>query len=637
MKIKGITIWEQYVEFFVLAIAAVVFVGFTVMQFIGDPNKITQGPDSYSPRDVDQILLYEATRLSAGLEPDAISPVLFASHEPVLPEFEALLRSSISPEPTLSRLFAYHTLPDADEVTEAGKRYIEPGISAPYQLVIKQSFDALLPETIDEHEELRSRFPEEPYDIQWLTVAARFNVADVLAQYQKEGEDGELPFFENWYGGHIDILDVILEREERQDGKWGNLTVLKPIPGQPTFRDQIEGDINVQGKDRILNELSNPLMQNAIIRPEFLPTLGDWLPPDPGEDIIEDEPEIIPPELEEQWRLEDNLRKTKAKHARISMKLEELGGELEPSKSTPAGQTGAGRGGGSGRGGIGGLGGGGGGGGTPRGEGRTGGSISDKANENRRIGMTKRKRRLEKEIANLESKLAKFGKNLPADEQLEEEESPDEITVWAHDLTIESGKEYRYRLSIKVYNPVFAKKLHLPDDQHVRADQITLSSATSPWTEPELADEWLKLFVVNASNPNRNQNQQRVLGGLRLGDARADIFRFQYGRWWRASFSIEPGDRIGGMRPQRINGGVPFDVDFNTDWFLLDVIDEVDAPKEDQDRGYAASVLIQSIRDPETIVQRFPKIEANSRNRRRLLQDVDLADLASEVAAADTK
>ena len=80
MKIKGITIWEPYVEFVVLAIAAAAFVGFTVMQFIGDPNKITQGPDSYSSRDVDQILLYEATRLSAGLEPDAISPVLFASH-----------------------------------------------------------------------------------------------------------------------------------------------------------------------------------------------------------------------------------------------------------------------------------------------------------------------------------------------------------------------------------------------------------------------------------------------------------------------------------------------------------------------------------------------------------------------------
>lgn len=248
--------------------------------------------------------------------------------------------------------------------------------------------------------------------------------------------------------------------------------------------------------------------------------------------------------------------------------------------------------------------------------------------------MTKKKRRLEKEIVKLESKLVEFGENLLADEP-EEEESPDEITVWAHDMTIESGKVYRYRLSIKVYNPVFAKKLHLPDDQHARADQITLSSATSPWTEPELADEWLKLFVVNASSPN--QNQQRVLGGLRLGDARADVFRFQYGRWWRESFSIEPGDRIGGMRPQRINGGEPFDVDFKTDWYLLDVIDEVDAEREDRDRGYAASVLIQSIRDPDTIVQRFPKTEANTRNRKQLLQDVDLADLSSEVAASDTK
>lgn len=632
MKIKGITIWEQYVEFFVLTIAAVVFVGFTVMQFIGDPNKVTQGLDSYSPGDVDQILLDEATRLSVGLEPGASSPVQFPAHEPVLPEFEALLRSTICPEPTLSRLFAYHTLPDADEVTEAGKRYIEPGISAPYQLVVKQSFDALLPEAISEHAELLDRFPEAPYDIQWLTVAARFNVADVLAQYQKEGDDGELPFFENWYGGgRIDILDVILEREERQDGKWGNLTVLKPIPGQLTFRDQIEGDINVQGKDRILNELSDPLVQNAVIRPDFLPTRGDWLPPDPGEEIIEFVPVVdLTPEQVKQRRLEDGLRKKRATHARISKKLEELGGELEPSKTSPGTSSSPGQRGGSGGGGIGSFGSG------PTGE-RTGPAATDVANENRRIGLTKRKRRLEKEIASLESKLAKFGENILDGEEVEEEESPDEITVWAHDMTIESGKEYRYRLSIEVYNPVFAKKLHLPDDQHARADQITLSSATSPWTEPELADEWLKLFVVHASNPNRKQNQQRVLGGLRLGDARADVFRFQYGRWWKATFSIEPGDRIGGMRSQRINGGVPFDVDFSTDWFLLDVIDESDAEREDRDRGYAASVLIQSIRDPETIMRRFPKIEANTRNRRQLLQDVVLADNASEAAASDTK
>ncbi len=203
-------------------------------------------------------------------------------------------------------------------------------------------------------------------------------------------------------------------------------------------------------------------------------------------------------------------------------------------------------------------------------------------------------------------------------------------------MTIESGQEYRYRLSIKVYNPVFAKKLHLPDDQHDRADQITLTSAESPWTEPVLADEWLKLFVVNAS-PDRQQNQQRILGGLRLGDARADVFRFQHGRWWHASFTIEPGDRIGGMRSLRINGDESLDVDFNTDWFLLDIIDDIDADREDRDRGYAASVLIQNIRDPDTIVQRFPKTEANTTNRRRLLQDVDLADLASEVAAAGTK
>ena len=41
-------------------------------------------------------------------------------------------------------------------------------------------------------------------------------------------------------------------------------------------------------------------MQDAVIRPEFLPTEGDWLPLDPAEELIEDIPdEIISPEYEE--------------------------------------------------------------------------------------------------------------------------------------------------------------------------------------------------------------------------------------------------------------------------------------------------------------------------------------------------
>jgi hypothetical protein len=43
MKIKGITIWEQYVEFFVLILAAAVFLSFTALQFIGNQFPIGLG------------------------------------------------------------------------------------------------------------------------------------------------------------------------------------------------------------------------------------------------------------------------------------------------------------------------------------------------------------------------------------------------------------------------------------------------------------------------------------------------------------------------------------------------------------------------------------------------------------------
>lgn len=615
MKIKGITIWEQYVEFSVLAIAAVVFVGFTAMQFIGDPNKVKKGMDEFSPEEVDDILMEESVRIAAGMDADAGSQINFPPFEPVLPEFTKALNSSIDPDNRLVRIGMFIPVDDAGEIGVMGKDFIDPQIAAPYNVAVKQSFDALQPFVLEDYEELTERFPEPPYDIAWVTVGAKFNVAEVLAQFQQEGPNGEQTFQERWYDSRIDILDITLEREEYLDGVWGNATILDPILGQVSFRKELVlDDFNVQDRDSILSELSDPELKEAVMRPNFLATVGEWLPPNVEEEQEEEEvARELTPEEEQILRLERILRKFQKEINNVIARLDEAGGEAYPQDDDDGpvggGDVGPG-GGGSGGGRVG-----------------SGGSVTNKMPL--RIRLTARRDRLKKRIEETERRLVELG--AMAEEDVEIEESPDEVIIWAHDMTIEAGRTYRYRLSVDVYNPLFAKKLHLPEAQHERAEQVTITSIASDWTIPLHADEWLNVFITQAHGP---ANQQNMMGGLGLGQARAEVFRFQFGRWWRETFQVEPGDRIGKARIQRTgkDGDEMFSVDFSTEWFLLDVIEDIEANRQARERGQATQALIHRIQDPGVMVLRNPVLELRDRLRRRLMEEVELAEIAGQVA-----
>ncbi|MCZ6835227.1 MAG: hypothetical protein O7G85_05570 [Planctomycetota bacterium] len=628
MKIKGITIWEQYVEFFVLVLAAGVFVIFTALQFIGNPNAVTKGPDRYLPGTVDEILEEKANEFSGRLAEDAASPIDFDPHTPVLEAFQDDLTANISPDRQIARVQFHLPLHDVDFVNDAGSDFINPAISAPYKIVAKQSFDALLPSTVAFYPELQERFPQEPFDIAWITVAAKFNVRELLDQYATPGPDGELPFPDRWYDSRIDILDVKLERQVYTDGVWSNDKLMTIIPGQFSLREGLEEEsVRAQERDRMLDSLAQANNQEKLIQPEFLATLGDWLPPNPEEEQITQD-DVRPPNQEELEisRAQSKLRNLDARLARVSAILEELGGELDPPDDNRGGDTGRGNGAPGGDGGSEGAGG---------GLGRGGDNDSNREGEARierqRIKLTRQKRNLVRQVETQKLKVQALGVLVVEVEVIEE--TPDEVIVWAHDMWIEQGKTYRYRLSMEVYNPVFARKLQLPENQHERADDITVSSAPSEWTLPIETDEWLKVFVTQAHSASSQQNN---LGKLGLGDARAEVFRFLNGRWWRETFSVEPGDQIGEVRGVSANGrgGGNIQVDFSTNWYLLDVIETVDSDNDMKEKGLAAQAMLQGLDDASRLMLRDPNQEYRNRLYQRLREEVELAELASEFEGA---
>src|SRR5687767_12518592 len=100
MKIKGIPFWEQHLERFVLALAAIALLAFTAMQFVGQPNAATIGGQQVAPSDVDRLLSDRASALADKLRSDAPAPE-GSQYQPVLPQFDQRLKESVCPQEKL--------------------------------------------------------------------------------------------------------------------------------------------------------------------------------------------------------------------------------------------------------------------------------------------------------------------------------------------------------------------------------------------------------------------------------------------------------------------------------------------------------------------------------------------------------
>ena len=58
-------------------------------------------------------------------------------------------------------------------------------------------------------------------------------------------------------------------------------------------------------------------------------------------------------------------------------------------------------------------------------------------------------------------------------------------------------------------------------------------------------------------------------------------------------------------------------IDFTTDWFVVDVVENLDANQDDRDRGHGATVILQRIDSGEIVEWRMPSVESRSPDRER--------------------
>ena len=130
-------------------------------------------------------------------------------------------------------------------------------------------------------------------------------------------------------------------------------------------------------------------------------------------------------------------------------------------------------------------------------------------------------------------------------------DGPDELRVWAHDLTCKPGDTYRYKLVVAMFNPLY-RQTRLPRKQlKENYDRVSIGPSpsdldTAPWSPPVQLDP--KYFYFATSG---NKDEKR---------AEFEVWTIFNGIWETGSFPEVPGNEIGGVATTAVPGGVPMSV-----------------------------------------------------------------------------
>lgn len=110
-----------------------------------------------------------------------------------------------------------------------------------------------------------------------------------------------------------------------------------------------------------------------------------------------------------------------------------------------------------------------------------------------------------------------------------------DLQVWAYDDTATPGKTYRYRVKIRLKNPIFHTYGLAAKGKEALADQFAIESDWSAWREVQ-APRSTEFFFATSRRP---------IGGKTVTQVVADIFRHEKGEWTKETFVLAPGDAVG--------------------------------------------------------------------------------------------
>jgi hypothetical protein len=565
MKTKGISVWEQNVEYIVLVFAILIFSYFTWTTYTSQAT-VVKGGRTITTGNVDEELIANSRILSPKLDDSAPSPIEITAPRELLSTFEIGVTASLSPnsrvvfpQVDLTADFAVNQ----DLVSEL-RTYTQPTIPAPKFVRTHQWFATVDDTEVNVVPELDSLFVGPPHDATWIQVAAEFDIDEVLEQFQKISADvAAIP--EQWYDGVVDVFDLHLERETMTDGTWSEPELIKVMPGRITFRPQLtDENIDTVDRDNIIEQLRNG-DQGQVIRPPFYLVKGfspdqvrdpeSWAPASGEAEEDTEEIEEGPVAV-----LRKKIEEITAIYSKLEQGIEDLEAAIQAAQRSGSGSSDGG----------------------PMG---TDGSPNDSKSDIIKALTKKLMLALEERTKLAKARDALLNELRSIDSSLAEdivESFGGKVWIWAHDLDVIPGKIYRYRVSIQVANPFFGRKPSLYPEQQELADPVALASVPSEWSSAIEAQPPLQWFVLRAIPAGASVTTNT----LDSGRISAEVYRFTDGSWHKDAFQVAAGQRLAAP-----DGG-----DFQTEWFVLDMIPWLDASEKNLRNHRASWVILQNLR-----------------------------------------
>ncbi|MEM9753700.1 MAG: hypothetical protein AAF916_09990 [Planctomycetota bacterium] len=609
---KDLGFFAKHTEKIVLGIAILLLVGvaaYSWLGVLGAPHTTASGE---TPADLEDAIDDAASNVRANLTNDRTN--LPTPEEFIVPDyatvFEGDYREPITPLATLDAPLESLGLPQevlGDLQIDFDPLFLPtPPMASSFSIKTKHGVLADTGAVSDP--EARAQVvaiqqlvgDQAPVDFQYVSVMAEFPLREWAQRLDAPEQPARRQIPDNVWLAKLGIASVYLVREEQQlDGSWGNRTVVEPLPGQIAFEpgDPIEQQDPLFAQE-LLAEAQG--LQGQITQPAFPPLAnGAWTPPTGSDRVLS---------AEEQERLEDidgDIR-------RLERRIAQLRGEdtRGTTQRRPRTQRGGGMGedlgmdGGMGdsrratrdtrRGGT-----------TDREAERAAQRIADTEQELRdKIAEKNELLGIDDDAAQMEflrsrggmgggmGMMDEFGmggmgmdgmgmsspmnRNQPMQRGNQAgglaglgglaanptDEVPETVRVWAHDVTAQPGKTYRYKLVAATINPLF-QYTRLPRDQR-EANEYRLAIAPSeedfdaaPWTTPVTLDPEAYFFFVRG-----NAEQDR---------ATIEVWRVWNGLWRQDEFEETPGNPIGGETRVEVAPGIQRDVDLAVGNVLLDV------------------------------------------------------------------
>lgn len=560
MKLKGIHPAEQNFDKILVGVLGVATLGIVATQFLIPVNNVKVGTGQPLPPDrVFEPVEREAATLAQRLEsrepklPDHVPPGLGDSLTAVLNPVTVNPGTGLSLGPQLALGGI-----SASSGVIANASYAPPVPPAPEHIVIASFRSAIDPQEIVRTPGLAALVPQQqPFDKAAVSIEALFN-GESFANWLQADPDGDGPMQAmplSWWRDPqiqgrflIDIVGIEVQRETLRtaDGvtpPGETVEMVQTLPGR--FDGQAYWNEHVKSLGDVSMELTAlEARGEEIRRPAYYASIAGfpWEPPS----------EVVPPEErgDRAREVEGVRRQLSDLDARLTRMREQLGnaGGGRPNRDDPRARPPSG-GGNRSPGGSGMTPGGRSGGGRTPGSGGGGGRNTPPPREEN-PQPTANPEVLERQIERLEGERAKLierlrglgekvdgdtgvpasgGQVTPTIATLED----DQVRVWAHDIRVEPGAQYRYRVRVVMNNPLFGRGLK--EEQASLAEQKLIQSEWSEWSTPVEVDRDRYFFVTSA------EDRSQVTGRPR---ASAELIVFYYGYYRSASVGLEPGDAI---------------------------------------------------------------------------------------------